>query len=353
MSKASGPLVSVCVPTRNRAVWLRESLRTIQAQDYDLFEILISDNASVDETPRICRELAAADARVRYLRQDHDVGLHANHNILIQESRGELLTFYHDDDLYDPAVVRESVSFLQRHRDVGLVCSDWNLVDDHGDPIGRREFRGRHVLPGREYVERTIRSGRSSLTCSGTMVRRSALGATRFDERGPLGFGDFVVWFQIAERWAVGHIPKRLWSYRIHRDSLSRRTIFSVTRDYETVLRDYYVGYRKRWPSHGAVVARWERAMERFLFWALVYEVGRHVSRLNGHRTAGTIFDVMDYALTEQEFQEALGHLRAHERGWLRPIIRRGIEAMVHSRRVWPLQRLTSWAPRCWALLNR
>ena len=71
----SDPLISICVPTRNRAASLRESMKTISGQDYERLEILISDNASEDGTPEAVRDLMRADDRIRYVRHERNIGL--------------------------------------------------------------------------------------------------------------------------------------------------------------------------------------------------------------------------------------------------------------------------------------
>lgn len=118
------PLVSICVPTYNRASFLQESLQTFCAQDYALLEILISDNCSDDETEEVCREISQVDPRVRYVRQTRNIGLYANHKFWINESLGEFLCFFHDDDRRDPRIVSEYVSFVMRNPEVGIACSD-------------------------------------------------------------------------------------------------------------------------------------------------------------------------------------------------------------------------------------
>lgn len=340
------PLVSICIPTFNRVDLLGQSLASIRAQTYSPLEILISDNGSADGTESLCRTIQQTDPRVRYYRHPTNIGLYPNHNFCITESRGPLLCFFHDDDLYAPSIVADYVAFLERHPDVGLVCADWELIDDAGVPLGSRRFTGPDVTPGFAYISRTIRTGRSSLNCPGTMIRRSALGEVRFDDAGPIGFGDFVVWFQMAERTAVGHVPRVLWRYRIHQRSLSRRTIVGMARDFQIALGRYCDVHLARWPAHRRLVDEWRSSMARFLFWALVYEIGRHHRRADAGRLTQTIFDVMGYTLSAQEFDDALSLLRLHERGLLKPLVRRAIERIVRSGHVQPLSWVTAWAPR-------
>jgi hypothetical protein len=137
------------------------------------------------------------------------------------------------------------------------------------------------------------------------MIRREALGKTRFHESGPLGFGDFLVWFEIAERWAVGHVHRRLWSYRQHARALSLRALEAVVRDYEENLTRYLDEHLQRWPEHGALARRWRRLGERYMFWALAFELCLDV--LKGRPAANdagadrTVFEFADYRLAPAE----------------------------------------------------
>lgn len=341
----ANPLVSICVPTANRASYLRESLRSIRAQDYEPLEILISDNCSDDETEQICRKAAAEDSRIRYVRQPTPLGLYANHNFCIEASRGELLGFFHDDDDREPDIVSEYAAFLAAHPDVGVVSSDWDLIDDTGRWIGVREHRTPAVTAGLDYIERTLRSGRSSVGCPGAMIRRSTLGDVRFDETGPLGFGDFVVWFRIAERFTIGHVNRRLWKYRIHSKSLSRRTIESLSHDYEASLNHYCDGHLVRWPGHHALVRRWRTLIHRTLFWALLYEVALHFRRATADSAAATlpqtIFEHSDHRLTDEELARTLARARKFAHGPLQRAAMAGVRVMIATGFTAPLAAMT------------
>lgn len=350
------PLVSICLPTYNRAALLRESLQNLLAQDYPRFEVIVSDNASDDGTEAVGREAARADARVRYVRQTHNVGLYPNHNFCLDQSRGEMLCFFHDDDLHNPGLLRRYMEFLTAHPEVGVVCSDWELIDETGNCIGVRDHRAPSVMPGRDYITRTIRSGRSCIGCPGAMLRRSALGDIRFDETGCIGFGDFVVWFQVAEHWAVGHLAERLWKYRLHPGSLSRRTIISIARDYHENLNRYCDGYLQRQPAQAAVVRSWRRAIDRYLFWALVYEVGLYYqgnSRVAGassqHRS---VFELMAYHLKPEEFRQALEQLAGYRTGLLEHLMLAAIRALQSFRCTGVLGRIPRYAAPLRGLLG-
>lgn len=335
------PLVTICLPTYNRAPMLRQSLRTICAQDYEPLEIFISDDASTDETEKLCRELSKDDRRIRYVRQPTRLGLYPNHNFCLDESRGEFVCLFHDDDQHHPRLISESAAFLHKHPDVGLVCSDWDILDEAGAQAGVRDHDVPEVMPGLDYISRTIRSGRSSVGCPGAMIRRSALGAVRFREDGPIGFADFVVWFQIAERASIGHIKQRLWHYRIHRRSFSRRTIESLTHDYFENLNRYCDDHLLRWSGHADLVGQWRSDINRYLFWALTYELGLHFRRTRpgGHREGShrSVFEITDYSLTPEEVQRVRGQLRRYKTGPVQSAALVLLELLLQMRLTWPL----------------
>ncbi len=318
------PLVSICVPTHNRADALKTTLPSILEQDYKALEILISDNASTDGTEALCRALAERDPRVRYVRHPKNIGLYGNHNFCLDSARGEFLSFFHDHDERDRRIVTLYVEFLQAHPRVGVVCSDWDLIDEQGTPLGRRAYGAREVTPGLEYIDETLRSGRSSVATPGAMIRRQALGEIRFDEHGAIGFGDFPVWFQMAEQHDIGHIPKTLWRWRQSGNAQSARTIESMAQDYSGNLSRYCDEHLARWPEHAKRVARWKKAIRCYLFWALAFEVGLYFRK--DHRRPlraqdrPTVFEIFGYQLTPEAFERTLTQLRHYRTGWLQHV---------------------------------
>jgi glycosyltransferase involved in cell wall biosynthesis len=333
------PLVSIAVPTRNRAVDLRENLENICGQDYPRLEILISDNCSTDDTEQVCRAAAAADTRIRYVRQARNIGVHGNHNFCMDEARGEFLCFFHDHDRRDSRFVSKHVAFLQRHPRVGVVGSDWDLVGDAGNQLGLRPFRGPSVSSGVEYTTRTIRSGRSSIGIPGATIRIAALGTTRFGLDAPIGFGDFAIWFRVAEEWDVGHISEPLSSWRQNAESFSARPIVEIARDYEKNIGEYCDDHLRRRRANADLVETWRTSLHRFLFWALAYEVALHFRRRGGNRTshrARTMFEVMNYDLTPDQFEKALSEMRRHRFGVVEHAALATIQSLIQLRLTLP-----------------
>jgi glycosyltransferase involved in cell wall biosynthesis len=108
------PLVSIAIPTYNRAAGLRRAVASALAQDYPCMEVVISDNASTDETRAFCEELVRRDPRVRYVRQPVNVGPVGNFVHALEQCVGEYFMWLADDDWIDADYVRRCMEVLQR-----------------------------------------------------------------------------------------------------------------------------------------------------------------------------------------------------------------------------------------------
>src|SRR5688572_15754085 len=107
--RALPPRVSVGFPVYNGERYLPNALARLHEQDFEDFELIISDNASTDTTQEICLEFARKDPRVRYFRNEANIGFSANHNRTFELSRGELFKWAAHDDDFPKAMLRRFV----------------------------------------------------------------------------------------------------------------------------------------------------------------------------------------------------------------------------------------------------
>ncbi len=96
------PKVSIGLPVYNGEEYIREALDSLLAQTLTDFELIVSDNASTDDTEAICREYAAGDQRIRYVRQRENRGALANFQFVLDEAGGEYFMWAAADDRWDP-----------------------------------------------------------------------------------------------------------------------------------------------------------------------------------------------------------------------------------------------------------
>jgi hypothetical protein len=115
------PVVSIGLPTYNREALLRRAVASLLAQDYPALELVISDNASPDGTEAFCRELAAKDPRVRYVRQATNVGATKNYLAVQALAAGAYYMNMADDDTPAPNYVSECVKALEADPSLAIV----------------------------------------------------------------------------------------------------------------------------------------------------------------------------------------------------------------------------------------
>ena len=126
------PKLSVGLPVYNGQAYLAESIEALLGQSYEDFELIISDNASTDDTADICYRYEKEDPRIRYFRQKHNIGGAPNHNFLVAQARGELFKWASHDDLYGRDLLKRCVDALEEFPHVILAHSWTALIDASG-----------------------------------------------------------------------------------------------------------------------------------------------------------------------------------------------------------------------------
>jgi glycosyltransferase involved in cell wall biosynthesis len=130
------PLVSIGMPIYNAEKYLTKSLDSLLAQDFQDFELIISDNASTDSTEQICRTYASRDSRIRYSRNPVNEGAVKNFNRVFTLSSGRFFMWASDHDLWEPSFISECLKKLEEESSAVLCFSPITLIDVEGQVIG-------------------------------------------------------------------------------------------------------------------------------------------------------------------------------------------------------------------------
>jgi glycosyltransferase involved in cell wall biosynthesis len=229
------PLVTIGLPTYNRAPSLPRAISSALAQTYRNLELMISDNASTDETQRLCREASEQDARVRYFRQPVNIGPTANFNAVLSAARGEFFMWLADDDWLDHSFVSECLRILLERSDYTLVCG--RELYYQGEQL-RSECAALNLLQesGAERVLAYYKQVGINGTFYGLMRRVDAL---KEPLQNVLG-GD---WLWLARLAFAGKV-KTLESVSINRSSEG------MSRDIESLAAHYGLSGQKRRMYH-------------------------------------------------------------------------------------------------------
>ena len=211
------PRISVCLPTFNRARYLEQTIASIRSQTVTDFELIVSDNCSTDSTPQVAA--AARDPRIRYVRNESNVGHYRNMNRCLELARGEYVCIIHDDDVYAPAFLERESAVLERHHNVGMVHCAVYVVDPERNRIRiQRAYPDTRILDGRQEFVRYLRG--HNVCCSTVMARR-----TLFQAVGPfepeLMCADWLMWMNFALRSDVAYVADPLVEMRVHEATMT------------------------------------------------------------------------------------------------------------------------------------
>jgi glycosyltransferase involved in cell wall biosynthesis len=216
--------LSVVIATYNRASMVREAVLTALAQSRAPDEIIVSDDASTDDTVEVIAHLAASDARVRLLRQDRNSGGIQNWNVAMAAAKGDLIAWCSDDDRYLPGHLQVSVAYLEAHPEIALVHSGFvdAIATTDGEVLVARPLRPASVLTRNGLIPYLIRYFDWPFHPSTIVMRRSIL-----DQIGPFDpgyeFFDSEWFLRVVERFPVASLARHGVLNRRHPGNWSNR----------------------------------------------------------------------------------------------------------------------------------
>ncbi|HCV44453.1 MAG TPA: glycosyl transferase [Bacteroidetes bacterium] len=142
------PRISIGIPVYNGAKYLPEALESVLAQTYQDFEIVICDNGSTDQTKEIGERYAQKDPRIRFYRNETNVGPLRNFNRVFElSSDSTYFKFAPHDDTYAPEYLERCIAVLDEHPDVILCNSRIRIVDPRGNTIKENDLSVNGDLP--------------------------------------------------------------------------------------------------------------------------------------------------------------------------------------------------------------
>ncbi len=209
-------LVSVIIPTYNRARFVVEAVESVLHQSFKDYEVIVVDDGSDDATPEL---LSPYINRIRYIAQPRQ-GPSAARNTGINESRGTYCAFLDSDDLWRPEKLERQVEFFATHPDFHICQTQELWLRNDREIKPRPKHRKEHGC----FFERAV--GLCLISPSAVMMRRTLFDAVGLFDEMLSAAEDYDLWLRVTARYPVGLIDEELVIKRGgHADQLSVKSI--------------------------------------------------------------------------------------------------------------------------------
>ena len=279
--------VSICLVAYNRGSHMPATLDSILGQSFSDFELIISDDASRDNTEEVCRDYAKRDFRIRYYRNSRNLGMPGNLNAAIRHARGTYIANLHDGDIFRSDLIEKWKNALDETPDAEFVFNAYQSVSADGSRRIWHEPFCRPRMAGDLIAKHFFRTFTSCVW--GTVMARASAYA-RFGLFNPeFGFiADIDMWLRMACGSTVAYVPEPLitlmtkeadhpWTYDVWRRLFwlfrmyaaqaerYRGRLFGLpdARQHSKVLRRHFLRTMLSLMKH----RRWDRVREGFGMW--------------------------------------------------------------------------------------
>ena len=242
--RTNTPPVAVCVPLYRKEEFIADTIRSVLAQTFTDFELIVLDNASPDRSGEIARSFD--DPRVVVVKNKETIGATENFAKAVSLSRAPLLKVLSADDLIHPECLERQVEVLNRNEKLAMVTCRHNVIDEAGHLLAPdRTLRTRDLVGPQDretVIRRIIRHGGNPIGNPGNVLFRR----TAFDAAG--GFADeefftldISTWIRLLEHGGYFGMPETLTSFRINSGSHTTELGGEAIR----LQREFIVGLRR------------------------------------------------------------------------------------------------------------
>lgn len=219
LNQGLNPLISVIIPTYNGEKYLTEAIDSVLNQTYKNIEIIVVDDGSTSSIPKeICESY---NNKVFYLKQDN-AGVASARNTGINNSKGELIAFLDDDDIWLPDKLSKQVELynklISENRNAGLIYTNLiYLTSDHTEKYGT--ISNADGINYSKFIYKDIIGTPSSVVIPKHVFEAVGL----FNELPEIqGNEDFELWLRIIQKFEIFNCEEYLTKYRIRNNSISK-----------------------------------------------------------------------------------------------------------------------------------
>ncbi len=254
IESTGSPLITVIVPAYNRAATITDCVRSVQAQTYTNWELLVVDDGSSDGTPEVVAKLAQDDPRIRLIQQSRNGGAQAARNAGIRAAMGTWVAFLDSDDQYLPQSLEKRVALAQKEN-VSVVHSECHVIE----PSGSRKIYGVPPISGHAYSTLLAHEGP---LYQGLLVAKEALQRINYLDERIVAFQEWDTSIRLARYYRIAFEKTPTFVYDCRYADAMSKDLLRGGRGYEQVFRKHLLAILRQVGPRGLayhyqVAERW------------------------------------------------------------------------------------------------
>jgi glycosyltransferase involved in cell wall biosynthesis len=258
-------LVSVVIPAYNRADKIEASIKSVQAQTYPHWEIIISDDGSKDNTKEVVDGLIAKDNRIRLITHQPNRGAQAARNAGIKASKGDWIAFLDSDDQWLPDSLERRLRIAQKEN-VPVVHSNAYIIHSNN----KKELQKVPALSGQVYKD-VLRGEGPMFPC--LLVKKEALERIGYLDESIPSYQEWDTAIRLAKIFPFGFEPEPTFIYDYRTENAISRDSARAGRGYEKIVFKHLgdiisnAGFETLW-YHMGIAAQWyKKGNDKVNYW--------------------------------------------------------------------------------------
>lgn len=209
-------LVSIIMPSYKCGKYIEESIKSVQAQTYPNWELIVVDDCSGDDTDSIVQELMIKDNRIQLFSNPSNSGAAVSRNVALRHAKGRWIAFLDSDDLWEPTKLEKQIKFM---KDNGYAFSyhEYVEIDEQDKELGVR-------VSGKEHVGKFDMFSCCWPGCLSVMYDAQKIGLIQINDIKKNN--DTAMWLKVIRKADCYLLPECLGKYRRRANSITPKPLW-------------------------------------------------------------------------------------------------------------------------------
>lgn len=220
-------LVSIIMPTYKCGRFIAESIKSVQAQTYRNWELIIVDDCSGDDTIGIVLDFQKNDDRIKIFQNPSNMGAAVSRNTALRNAEGRWIAFLDSDDLWKPEKLERQIRFMEENG-YAFSCTERDVINEASEPIGQ-------YITGPERVTKWGMYRYCWVGCLTVMYDAKVVGLIQIADLKKNN--DYAIWLKVIKKCDCYLLKENLACYRQRRGSISHDSMLKLIKSHYTLWR--------------------------------------------------------------------------------------------------------------------